>query len=107
MDVVGDDGVAARVHIEKAASGAFPNPEAVAKLESEPPFPELAGDVWFAYQQLAIRREWNENGPVRFSWRELQAFFELTGIRLGRWHLRTLFAIEDAFFAARKEAKGK
>lgn len=105
MDARGDDGIPYRVHLEVEATGLIPNPVAIAELESEPFLPMLTADVWGTYQQLAMRRAYNENGPIRFSFENIEAFMRVTEVRLGRWYLKTLFALDDAYFTARAEVK--
>lgn len=105
MDTKGKDGVPYRVHLEKNATGIVPDLRALDELENEPPLPELTADIWIQFRQIEMRRMYNENGPMRFTWESIDAFMAVTGIRLGRWYLKTLFALDDAFFTVRAENK--
>lgn len=102
----GKDGISRRFHLEKEAEGLVPNVAALAELEAEIPLPNITADLWIHYQQLDRRRSHNMEGePLRFSWVDLQAYMEVTGVRLGRWYLKTIFALEDKYFQVRAENK--
>jgi hypothetical protein len=105
MNTVGKDGASRRVHLEADAGGLVPNPEAIAELENEIALPEITADVWDIFKQLDCRRNYNENGPIRFSWQDLLAYQYVNDSRLGRWKLKTVLAIEDAYFVIRAENK--
>lgn len=97
------DGATAREHLEKAADGFIPNKEAIEKLKSEPELPHLAVDAWVTFQKLSSRREYNENGPVRFSYENIWHYSQVTGHILNAWMLKTIFALDDTFFIVRFE----
>jgi len=106
LDARGKDGFPRRVHLEKAAKGFIPDPVAQAELDEELPLPDVTADVWIHYRQLDNRRRYSSEGvPLRFYWVDIQAYMTVTGIRLGRWYLKTIFALEDEFFRARAENK--
>jgi hypothetical protein len=96
------DGVPRREHLKKAAGGLFqdgPAIEAAALLANEPPLPTLSSDYWNLFLELHVRRDRDENGPLRFLWRDLQSYSEVTGVRFDPFTRRVLFAMEDEYFA--------
>lgn len=107
MNARGKDGLPRSAHLERAATGICPDPKAQAELEhwATTKVPFLMADVWDHYLRLDMRRDWNENGPKRFSWLDIDAYVSTNEVRLGRWHLKTIFALEDAWFAHRAENK--
>lgn len=98
-----EDGASYRDHLLKAAEGFLPLPSAVAKLAEEPPCPPGAFNVWAIFLELHLRRQQSEFGPLRFPWHELQAYSQVTGLRLTSWERKTIFALEDAFFEVKSE----
>lgn len=109
MNMRGSDGAPLISHIKQDANGLMPNDKATAQLEAyliqRPPLAAL--DVWETYVELDARRDWDENGPKRISWVDLSGYQDTNDIRLGRWQLKTIFALEDAWFSIRAENKGK
>lgn len=101
------DGNTTRSHLEASASGIAPDKDAVKMLASEPPLPFVLADIWQKFLDLHVRRGRDENGPLRFSWLELQAYSDLTGARFDPFTRKVLFAVEDAYFAVVAEHKNK
>jgi hypothetical protein len=105
MSHVGEDGISKREHLEADARGFFPNPVSISKLENEPELPALVSDMWVSFLALHLRRGRDMDGPLRFTWSEIQAYCNLTGARFSEWQLRVLFLLEDEYFAVRAENK--
>lgn len=97
------DGATQREHLVKAADGLLPDKAAIDKLESEPALPPLGADLWASFQELHSRRDYAEYGPVRFAWRDIEAYSAVTRTRLDNFALRMIFALEDAFFTVLAE----
>lgn len=109
MDARGKDGLPRRVHLESAAEGLVQTADSIAaqaELDAEIPLPNIMADVWVHFSQLNLRRGYTMEGdPMRFTWGEIKDYMEVTEVRLGRWYLKTIFALEDEFFKVRAENK--
>lgn len=105
MRVRQKDGFPLRVHLEQAAYGVIPDADALMRLASAPFLPSLCADLWAYYNELHRRRVYNENGPVRFAWVDIQAFLSVTKLRLAIWEVFTLLTLEDVFFQVQAETK--
>jgi hypothetical protein len=99
-----EDGFSLRVHLENAANNKLaPDYDAQAKLDCEPCLPFFTDDLWAKFQDLHIRRDYNEGGPKRFSWQDIQAYETVKGMKLDAWTLRNILMLENLFFIVRSE----
>jgi len=92
------DGHPVRVHLEKLAD--LGEPDAIAELDAVPKLSRLASHIWGWFIDLARCRQYAGMGSAMpISYRDVQAWRDVTGAEPEPWELNAIFAIDAAWMA--------
>jgi len=77
----------------------------IPRSEQEPPFPLHDGYLFQVFQDLSAARGSNGFGVNPISYSEIQAYRQLTGVKLTYWDVKMLRRIDSIFLAATYKAQ--
>ena len=79
--------------------------EAIIRLENQPPLSVHVEHLWTIYLSLSRSRSYSMSGPLPISFSDIRAWSKETGQTLDPWERRTIFEIDDAYFASLPKPK--
>lgn len=99
-----DDGRTKREHLVDIWERHGKTPK---ELLKKPELSPINAHVWEYFGELNQGRDRDDSGPKKTSWRELEAWANMTGRRLDPWEIRALRKIEAEYldFMAAERAK--